>query len=154
MVFGPGLSRCSSTSIVGPTGFPPSLEYILFATKRALPRALRKAIENLDYTITKAKLEIRDENNKMWNSLGRGLANSSPKNNSFVWMQRCIMPNSMNSVDRIIDYVQEKGYKPLNKYNNDNAPFQSKLYGESSYIRLADHCFSSFCKTTIMEGTQ
>ena len=61
-------------------------KYIRFATKRALPQALRKAIENLGYTITKAKLEIRDENNKMdsiWNSLGRGLANSSPKNNSF-----------------------------------------------------------------------
>lgn len=88
-------------------------KYIRFGTKRALPQPLRKAIENLGFTITKAKLEIRDENNKMdsiWNSLGRGLANSSPRNNSFIFKQREIMPNSVNSVDRIIDYVQEKGY--------------------------------------------
>lgn len=87
--------------------------YIRFGTKRALPQPLRKAVENLGFTITKAKLEIRDENNKMdsiWNSLGRGLANSSPANNSFILKQREIMPNSVNSVDRIIDYVQEKGY--------------------------------------------
>ncbi len=92
-------------------GEPP--KYIRFGTKRALPQPLRKSVENLGFTITKAKLEIRDENNKMdsiWNSLGRGLANSSPKNNSFIIKQREIMPNSVNSVDRIIDYVQEKGY--------------------------------------------
>lgn len=89
-------------------------KYIRFGTKRALPQPLRKSIENLGYTITKAKLEIRDENNKMdsiWNSLGRGLANSSPETNSFIFKQREIMPNSVNSVDRIIDYVQEKGFK-------------------------------------------
>lgn len=89
-------------------------KYIRFGAKRALPQPLRKAIENLGYTITKAKLEIRDENNKMdsiWNSLGRGLASASPKVNSFILKQREIMPNSVNSVDRIVDYVQDKGYK-------------------------------------------
>lgn len=98
------------TSILG--GTPP--KYIRFGTKRTLPQPLRKAIENLGFTITKAKLEIRDENNKMdsiWNSLGRGLANSQPGTNSFILKQREIMPNSVNSVDRIIDYVVEKGYK-------------------------------------------
>lgn len=92
-------------------GVPPV--YIRFGTKRALPQPLRKAIENLGFTLTKAKLEIRDENNKMdsiWNSLGRGLANSSPRNNSFILKQREIMPNSVHSTDRIIDYIQEKGY--------------------------------------------
>jgi peptidoglycan/xylan/chitin deacetylase (PgdA/CDA1 family) len=93
------------------TGQPPV--YVRFGTKRALPQPLRKAIENLGFTLTKAKLEIRDENNKMdsiWNSLGRGLANSSPKNNSFIIRQREIMPNSVYSTDRLIDYIQEKGY--------------------------------------------
>lgn len=101
----------ASNWITSVVGIPPT--YIRFGTKRPLPQPLRKAIETLGFTLTKAKLEIRDENNKMdsiWNSLGRGLAGSSPKNNSFILRQREIMPNSVESTGRLIDYIQEKGY--------------------------------------------
>lgn len=94
------------------TGGPP--RFLRLGTKRVLPVALRKSIGSLGLTITKAKVDIRDENNKMdsiWGSLGRGLAHSAPANNSFIIRQRDLMPNSVASTDKIIDYLVEKGYK-------------------------------------------
>lgn len=88
-------------------------QYVRFGSKRPIAGTLRKSIESLGLTITKARLEIRDENNKMdsiWGSLGRGLAQASPANNSFILRQRDWMTNSVASVDKMIDYLRERGY--------------------------------------------
>lgn len=102
----------SSNWITSITGSQP--RYVRFASKKALPLNLRRTIEQqLGLSITKAKTEIRDENNKMdsiWNSLSKGVANSDPKKNSFIFRQRDTMPNSVASIEKIVEFLAEKGY--------------------------------------------
>jgi peptidoglycan/xylan/chitin deacetylase (PgdA/CDA1 family) len=103
----------ASNWITSITGTQP--RYIRFGSKKHLPLQLRRTIEQqLGLTVTKPKTEIRDESNKMdsiWNSLSKGLSNSDPKVNSFILRQRDTMPNSVASVEKIVEFLSEKGYK-------------------------------------------
>lgn len=102
----------ASNWITSITGSQP--RYVRFGSKKILPLQLRRTIEQqLGLSITKPKTEIRDENNKMdsiWNSLSKGLASSDPKKNSFILRQRDIIPNSVASVEKIVEYLAERGY--------------------------------------------
>lgn len=96
------------------TGQPVRYVRIGMTKSRNLPSQIRKAIESLGFVITKAKIELRDESNRMdaiWSSLGRGLAGASVDSNSFIIKQREFMSNSISSVERIIEYIREKGFK-------------------------------------------
>lgn len=103
----------ASNWITAITGTQP--RYVRFSSKKQIPVSLRRTIEQqLGLTITKARVEIRDENNKMdsiWNSLIKGLANGTPQTNSFIIRQRDSMANSVASVEKIVEFVQERGYK-------------------------------------------
>lgn len=103
----------ASNWITSITGSQP--KYIRFASKKTLPIQLRRSIEQqLGLTVTKPRTEIRDENNKMdsiWNSLSKGLAQATPDNNSFILRQRDTMSNSVAHVEKIIDFIAEKGYR-------------------------------------------
>lgn len=102
----------SSNWITSITGSQP--RYIRFGSKKALSLPFRRAIEQqLGLTITKPRTEIRDENNKMdsiWNSLSKGFALGNPKTHSFILRQRDNIPNSVASVEKIVEFITEKGY--------------------------------------------
>lgn len=104
----------SANWITSVTGQPVKYVRIGMSKSRNLPSQIRKAIESLGFVITKAKIEIRDESNRMdsiWSSLGKGMAGASIENNSFIIRQREFMSNSISSVERIIEYIREKGFK-------------------------------------------
>jgi peptidoglycan/xylan/chitin deacetylase (PgdA/CDA1 family) len=89
--------------------------YIRFGSKKNLPLQLRRIIEQqLGLVVTKPRTEIRDENNKMdsiWNSLSKGFAQSNPKTHSFILRQRDVIPNSVASVEKIVEFISEKGFR-------------------------------------------
>lgn len=103
----------ASNWITSVTGSQP--RYIRFGGKKTVPLQLRRSIEQqLGLTVTKPKSEIRDESNKMdsiWNSLNKAFTAASPEKNSFILRQRDTMSNSVASVEKIIDYIREQGFK-------------------------------------------
>lgn len=103
----------ASNWITSITGGQP--KYIRFGSKKTLPIQMRRSIEQqLGLTVTKPRTEIRDENNKMdsiWNSLSKGFAQATPDSNSFILRQRDTMSNSVAHVEKIIDFITEKGYR-------------------------------------------
>lgn len=108
----------ASNWITSITGTQP--RYIRFGSKKQLPVQLRRTIEQqLGLTITKPRVDIRDENNKMdsiWNSFTKGFAQGTSQSHSFILRQRDSMSNSVASVEKIVEFVTEKGYKvvPMN----------------------------------------
>lgn len=103
----------ASNWITSITGSAP--RYVRFGSKKQLPVQLRRTVEQqLGLTITKPKIDISDEGNEVdsiWNSLSRGLAQATPQTNSFILCQRDTMSNSVASVEKIVEFVRERGFR-------------------------------------------
>lgn len=86
--------------------------YIRFGRK-AIPQATRKLIDSMGLVATRAKIDIRDENNKLdaiWGSIQKSFNATSPAEHSFIVKMRDMMPNMGASLDRMIDYIEGRGF--------------------------------------------
>ena len=93
------------------TGRPP--RHVRFGRK-TIPSNSRKMAEVMGLHVTRPRIEIRDESNKMdviWNSINKAFNGTDPATNSFIIRLRDIMPNMVASLDKLIDYVEEKGFR-------------------------------------------
>jgi peptidoglycan/xylan/chitin deacetylase (PgdA/CDA1 family) len=101
----------SSNWISSLIGRQPS--YIRFGRK-AIPQPTRRLIDSMGLVATRAKIEIRDESNKLesiWGSIQKGFNTTLPGEHSFVVKMRDMMPNMGASLDRMIDFIEGKGYR-------------------------------------------
>jgi peptidoglycan/xylan/chitin deacetylase (PgdA/CDA1 family) len=101
--------------------------YIRFGRK-SIPQATKRLIDSMGLVATRAKIEIRDESNKLdsiWGSIQKGFNGTLPAEHSFVVKMRDMMPNMGASLDRMIDYIESKGFTivPMEKC----APMPEKL---------------------------
>ncbi len=89
-------------------------QYVRFARRQShLPGGTKRLLDNLGLTVTRPRIEVRDENNKLesiWASLQRGFQNATSASSSFVLKFRDIIPNTAASLDRIVDFVQGQNY--------------------------------------------
>lgn len=86
--------------------------YIRFGRK-AIPQATRRLIDSMGLVATRAKIEIRDENNKLdsiWGSVQKSFNTTSAADHSFIVKMRDMMPNMAASLDRMIDYIEARGF--------------------------------------------
>ena len=87
--------------------------YIRFGRK-AIPQPTRRLIDSMGLVATRAKVEIRDESNKLdsiWGSIQKGFNATIPSEHSFVVKMRDMIPNMGASLDRMIDFIEGKGYR-------------------------------------------
>jgi peptidoglycan/xylan/chitin deacetylase (PgdA/CDA1 family) len=97
--------------ITSVTGKPPI--YIRFGQK-SVSQSTKRLADSFGLQATRPRFEIRDESNKMdviWNSINRAFNGSDPAQHSFIIKLRDIMPNMVASLDRLIDYVEERGFR-------------------------------------------
>lgn len=103
----------ASNWITSVTGSQP--RYIRFGSKKIIPLQLRRSLEQqLGLAVTKPKVKISDESNKVdsiWSSVNKAFAAASPQKNSFILSQRDVIPNSVASVEKIVEYIQEQGFQ-------------------------------------------
>lgn len=86
--------------------------YIRFGRK-AIPQATRRLIDSMGLIATRPKIDIRDENNKLdsiWGSVHKGFNTTSASEHSFIVKMRDMMPNMGASLDRMIDYIESRGF--------------------------------------------
>lgn len=97
--------------ITSVTGRPP--RHIRFGRSKGLPNGTRRIAEAMGLLPTRPRIEIRDESNKMdviWNSVNRAFNGTDPSVNSFIVRLRDIMPNTAASLNKLIDYIEGRGF--------------------------------------------
>lgn len=128
----------ASNWITSVTGRPP--HHVRFG-KKNISSSTRKLAESIGLQVTRPRFEIRDESNKMdviWNSINRGFNGTDPSQHSFIVKLRDIMPNMAASLDKFIDYVEEKGFRIVPMELCQPIP-ERLIHFKSAYSAAASH---------------